>query len=525
MSNHPFSVPGGTPVRRAAVVAGIYAVLGVLWILFSDDIIGRVATDAGQLNQMQTLKGWFFVLVTALILFFLVRRACRGLEEAHGEASRASVDELTGLPGQYRLRRLLAETVEQARLDEVSMAVVVLDVLHLRRINEAFGISAGDNLLVQMADRLRDIAERADVRLTITRPGSGQFLVLCHSPCDTEQAQSIAGIMVERLTVPYQVGSGSITLMVHAGIAVYPRDGFGGRQLRRAAEMAIFDAKRLRMPVALFRDRSEQVREQLALENDLRQALRRRQFLIYFQPLVRIEDGCIVGAEALLRWQHPVHGLIGPDRFIPLLEESGDILAVGDWVMREATRFAAGWAAEGEPLSVTVNVSRMQMESRDFVHRVDQAVSEAGLAPDRLTIEITESLVMTNPQVTMERMTALRDIGVRLAMDDFGTGYSSLAYLKRYPLDMIKVDRSFVQGIPDDRENDLLMETITDMSHRLQRRIVAEGVERRREASRLLEIGCEFAQGYLFSRPLPADQFLTLLQSGRFLTLAEAEAP
>lgn len=517
-NNNSGQQPGFTPARRAAAVAGLYTILGLVWIAFSDDLLARLVDDPQQLSQLQTWKGWFYVLITGVLLYFLVHRALKGLVAAHSEVTRAAVDELTGLPGHYRLRRMLADAVERARRQESSTAVIVLDVHQLRRINEAFGISAGDNLLLRMAQRLGEVRASSSIVFNVSRPGSGQFVVVCEPPCDTGQAQHLAALMVESLSQPYQIANGTINASVRAGIAVFPRDGFAGRQLLRAAEMAVFDAKKLRMAVALFRDRSEQLREQLALENDLREALRRRQFQLYFQPLVRISDGCIVGAEALLRWQHPDFGLIPPDRFIPLLEESGDILAVGDWVLREAIRQAVSWQREGEQLSVAVNVSRLQLENKGFIQNVEQAIDESGLKAESLTLEITETLVMTNPEVNMQRMQALHDIGVRLAMDDFGTGYSSLAYLKRYPLDLIKVDRAFVKNIPDDHENDLLMETIVEMSQRLGRKIVAEGVETRREAERLLEIGCPLAQGYLFSRPMEAKDFAEMVCSSRFLT-------
>ena len=518
MADADISGKSWSPARRAALVAVVYGLLGVLWILFSDDLIARIAEDQQQLSRMQTAKGWFYVLVTALLLYWMIRRAFQGLVAARYEATRAATDELTGLPGHYRLRTLLAENIERARLSGGFMALVVLDVAQLRRINEAFGTAAGDNLLIQIARRLREMDVCQAGRVLLARPGGGQFLAICPAPCDKARAQSLALEMVQRVTGGYQIANGHIDVRVHAGVGLYPRDGYGGRPLRRAAEAAVHDAKMLRMPVALFSERSEQVREQLALESDLHAALSRKQFRIYFQPLVRTRDGRIIGAEALLRWEHPVLGLIEPDRFIPLLEESGDIVEVGDWVLNEAIRFAVAWPAGAEgDLKVSVNVSRLQLESPGFRSGLVRALSESGIAPQRLMLEITESLVMTNPEENMSRMQAIHDAGVGLAMDDFGTGYSSLAYLKRYPLSLIKVDRAFVQGIPDDVENDLLMETIVEMSRRLQRQTVAEGVETPRELERLREIGCEMAQGYLFSRPLPADEFAELVRSGRDL--------
>ena len=501
-----------SPLARAAAIALLYFVVAGLWIAFSDMLLARAVDDPELLTRLQTLKGGFFVLVTAILLFFLVLVSGRHLLKAHREAMQASRDALTGLAGWYRLQDLLGRLVGQSREQNTPMAVIVLDLDRLRRVNEAFGISTGDALLMQVADRLRGLRRN---NLVLARPGSDHFVVLVAPPCDRDEAVKVASEILALLEAPYQVAGESLEVHFRAGIAVYPDDGREEQELLRAAETAVFEARREGSSLAHYRQKGRESRERYILENSLRGALARGEFRVYFQPIVDLGDGRILGGEALLRWQHPELGLVSPGHFIPLLEQSGQILEVGQWVLEEATMQAAGWPKpHGESIGVSVNVSRLQLGDPSFVDHVRRVVSDSGLAVGRLVLEVTESLAMRNPAETMARLQDIRSAGVGVAMDDFGTGYSSLAYLKRYPLDFIKIDRLFVQGIPADRENDLLMETIVDMSRRLGRETVAEGIETAEEARRLAEIGCMRGQGFLFSPAVPPERFHELLSTG-----------
>jgi diguanylate cyclase (GGDEF)-like protein len=504
---------GSMPEWRALQVALIYAVLAGLWIAFSDDTVARLSDDPAVVTELQTLKGGFFVLVTAILLYFLTRRACTGLIQAHGQAARAAHDELTGLPGRARINELVEQAVRKAADTNAQTAVVAIDIDRLRRVNEAYGVAAGDGILLQMADRLRSFRRRD---MSVARPGSDHFVVVVEAPCGRERAWAIAEQLVSMLEAPYEIGGEALELGINAGVAVFPEHAADGRELMRTAEMAVHDARRCGKPIAFHAGRSREFREVFSLESGLRGALERNEYQIYFQPIVRLEEGDIVGAEALLRWEHPRLGLVAPARFVPLLEESGEILPVGRWVLEEAIRHALTWPGDGAlPMRLSVNVSRVQLASHQFVSVVEEVVRSNGFPPERLVLEITESLAMRDPGQTMATLHALRQVGVGIAMDDFGTGYSSLAYLKRYPLDFIKVDRLLVQGIPHDRENDLLMETIIEMGRRLGRHVLAEGVETESEAMRLMDLGCGLAQGYLFSPPVPAGRFRDMLAASR----------
>lgn len=504
---------GTTPTSRGAKVALSYSVIATLWIFFSDALLLRLIQDALLLTQLQTVKGGLFVVVTALVLFVIVRHSHTSLQLTHAEVSRAARDELTGLAGWHHLRQLLGQLLTLARQRNEPMAIIVLGIGQLRRINEVFGVATGDALIMQLAQRLRD---RQQSNLLLARPGGGYFVVLVTPPCDPQKATAIARELVFALNEPVEAAGERLQVTANAGVAVFPRDGHHGDTLLRTAEIAMVDARTSSEAVTSFRKRTAELRARFSLENDLRGALKRGEFRLFFQPLVSLADGEIVGAEALLRWQHPESGLISPATFIPLLEKSGDIVAVGNWVFTEAARWAGEWPdAQLRGLKVSINVSRLQLAQPDFVDSVRQNLQDSGFDPARVVLEITESLAMRDPAETMTRMAELREVGVGLAMDDFGTGYSSLAYLKRYPLNFLKVDRLFVQGIPQDHENDLLMETIMDMSRRLNLLTVAEGIETEDELHRLVDIGYGTGQGFLFSPPIPAEQFHALLASGR----------
>lgn len=512
-----------SPALRALAVAGLYLVVAAAWILCTDFLLAHFADDPQLRRQIQSMKGTTFVLGTALVLFVLLYRSYVSLIRSHEEVTRASRDSLTGMAGWHHLQMMLTQLIQQARRRQDTLAVIVIGIGQLRRINEVFGVTTGDALMMEIAQRLRDL-RRSD--LMLARPGGGFFVVTVAPPCTQQDAEALAETLVAHIDAPVDVSGERLQVTASAGIALYPRDGQHADALLRSAEIAMTDARTSGERVTTFRQRTADLRACFSLENDLHNALARDEFCLYFQPLVRLDDGEIIGAEALLRWQHPRSGLISPSFFIPLLEKSGDIVPVGRWALEEAARLAVTWpTVRGLDMKVSVNVSRLQLGRDDFVDQVQQILAHTGLPPRRLVLEITESLAMRDPTETMLRLQALRDVGVGLAMDDFGTGYSSLAYLKRYPLDFLKVDRLFVNGIPEDRENDQLMETIMDMSRRLHLTTVAEGIETRNELDRLRTIGYRVGQGFLFSPPLPASQFKRLLdeaarQEGAPLPLA-----
>lgn len=499
-----------SPTLRALVTAGVYAGIASLWILFSDLLLARFTQDPVLLSYLQSVKGIAFIGLTAVALFFGLRHSYLSLIRSHEAIARAARDELTGLAGWHHLRQILKRLIQQSRRRNDTMATIVIGIGQLRRINEVFGVTTGDALMMQIAQRLRDLRRS---NLMLARPGGGYFVVLVAPPCSQSEAEALAETLVSHIGVPLDVSGERMQVTANAGIALFPRDGQNADALLRSAEIAMVDARTSGESVTTFRRRTAELRARFSLENDLHSALARDEFRLYFQPLVNLDDGSIIGAEALLRWAHPRSGLISPSLFIPLLEKSGDIVQVGQWVLEQAALHAARWPdIHGHAPRVSVNVSRLQLSRDDFVSQVQKVLRTTGLPPGRLVLEITESLAMRDPTETMTRMEELRQVGVGLAMDDFGTGYSSLAYLKRYPLNFLKVDRLFVHGIPVDRENDQLMETIMDMSRRLHLTTVAEGIETPAELARLKTIGCAIGQGFLFAPPMPAHEFDELLE-------------
>lgn len=502
-----------SPTRRALVISAAYLFIALPWVAFSDALLTRVISDPAWQTAALSWKGVGFALFTAVFMFLLVRRSGQDLVRSHHAARRASRDELTGLPGRHSLHLILCDLMRRATHHGESMAVIVLGVNGLRRINHALGTSAADTLLVQMAQRLQQVRQ---ANLVMARPGGGYFVLGVAPPCSAEQALGEAKLLRNLLQEPYEVAGMRLDVTVSAGVATFPEEADNPDALVRVAEMAMVQARDQDLGVTRFQRSSPRHRDSLSLELDLRRALGNGEFELFYQPLMATTGERIVGAEALLRWRHPRHGLIPPVDFVPLLEQSGDIVTVGEWVLHEACRRAAGWP---DDCYVSVNVSRRQLGNPALPQQVRAALAGAGLPPHRLVLEITESLAMRDPAETQGRLQALKHLGVTLAMDDFGTGYSSLAYLRRFPLDVIKIDRLFIQGIPEDRDNDTLVRTIIEMAHSLGRRVIAEGVEHRAEMERLRALGCETAQGYYYARPMPLADFQRFVREYTTLTL------
>ncbi len=495
-----------TPSKRALQVATLYAFLAGLWIAFSDQALARIIDDSATMAWAQTLKGWFFVLVTASLLFILVHRATRGLLRGYRAAVNATRDELTGLAGRAAIRDLGPAVLARAECMGEPAAFIMLDVDRLNRVNDAFGVGAGNAILMGIARRLQRLG-RAD--LTLVRPGSDEFLIMVAPPCTPEAAEELVRDILSRVNRPYRLAGETVQIGVCAGIACYPRDGQTVDELVLAADKAV-SAAEPGNDIVFFKRADEKARQLFNIENALNHALEKKQFRLFMQPVVDLDTGAILGAEALIRWEHPRLGLVSPGHFIPMLEHNGGIHDVGAWVLEEAIRGLHQWP-DSDGLQIGVNVSRIQLETPDFLDYSAQLMDRANGQAGSLILEMTESMAMRDPEVIISRLRELKTHGHDMAMDDFGTGYSSLAYLKRFPFDYIKIDRAFVRGIPDDVENDLLVQTMRDMTSRLGKRTVAEGVEIPEEARRLRQLGFRGVQGYLFDRPMPADDFGELL--------------
>lgn len=432
----------------------------------------------------------------------------------------ANHDPLTGLPNRRLLIDHLSQALAHAARRERAVGVLFLDLDRFKTINDSLGHGAGDLLLKAVADRLRGCVREGD---TVARHGGDEFVIILDDMAHAQDAAHIAQKLLEQVARPFhgdtQVSSGEDFFSTACiGISLYPGDGEDTQTLLKNADAAMYRAKaRGGNSYQFFTPEMDtQARMRLSLENALHAALEYNQFKLHYQPQVDLASGEITGVEALLRWDHPSHGLVSPSEFIPLLEETGLIVPVGEWVLREACAQARTWREAGSPwLRVAVNLSARQLRDQSFADSVAQTLADFELDPACLELEITESMVMQQPHQAMDILSRLSNLGVRLAIDDFGTGYSSLSHLKLFPINTIKIDQSFVHDLPDDTNDAAIVQAIIALARALELDVIAEGVETREQRAFLRAYGCDAMQGYFFSRPLPAKELLHLLSSCR----------
>jgi len=437
-------------------------------------------------------------------------------------AHQAIHDPLTGLPNRLlfvdRLRRALAAE------GHGRTAVLFLDLDHFKVINDSLGHSAGDRLLVTIADRLRNAVRPND---TIARFGGDEFTVLCTDVPDERVAAEIAERIASAVAKPVQLSEGAIYVTISVGIALSGGEMETPETLLRNADAAMYGAKengRARFEIYATGTRDHAV-TQLRTGNELRRALEQDELRVYYQPILSLATNRISGFEALVRWQHPERGLVAPDQFIPLAEETGLVVPIGAWVLEQACRQAADWQAAGAPVSISINLSPRQLAEANLPGTVAAALDRTGVDRDRVWLEITESTLMRDAESAVSMLHELRDLGVHLAVDDFGTGYSSMTYLKRFPVDSLKVDRSFVDGLGREPEATAICTAVVSLAHALGMGAVAEGVETPEQLDALRSLGCEFAQGYLFGRPAPPDHYGMRAAAPRALEPAPVSLP
>ncbi len=424
----------------------------------------------------------------------------------------ANHDGLTGLLNRHGLLSSLRHEVEQARIQREQLAVLFLDLDRFKAINDTLGHGAGDRLLVAATERLRYQLKNRDL---IGRLGGDEFTVVLDGIAGPEVAVEVAQRVVRAMAQPFVIDGHEMFVTASVGVALYPGDGADAQTLLKNADIAMYQAKERGRSTYQFFDKAMNAEafEHLLLENSLRHALDRGEFELHYQPQVATQSGEIVGVEALIRWRHPELGLLSPAKFIPLAEQNGLIVAIGSWVLEEACRQGRAWLDAGLGLQhIAVNLSARQFASGDLLDTVDAALLDSQLPAAMLELEITESTIMQNPQEAAVLLQRLRERGVVLSIDDFGTGHSSLVSLKQYPLDSLKIDRGFVQGLPNDEDDQAITETIIAIARKMRLKVVAEGVETPEQLAYLRDAGCELAQGYLLGRPQPAYVLQSLLQ-------------
>lgn len=427
----------------------------------------------------------------------------------------AEHDFLTGLPNRLLINDRLSQALMIAKRDKEYVALLFLDLDRFKNINDSLGHEIGDQLLKMVAIKLASCLRASD---TISRQGGDEFMILLPEMVDHFSPAEVAEKLLAAATQPFEIAGHEIRISVSIGIAVYPDDGDNVEMLTKSADSAMYHAKALGRNNYQFFTQSmnERIRQLAELEHHLRRAVELNEFFLVYQPKVDILTGDIVGVEALLRWQHAQWGLVAPDRFISIGEDTGLIKPIGAWVLKEACRQNRAWQDAGfKKMPISVNVSAVQLREKLFLQEVTETLMLTGLAPNYLELEVTESVAIEGEQDTISWLTTLKDMGVGLSIDDFGTGYSSLSYLKRLPIDTIKIDKSFIRDIKTDPDDATIISAIIKMSHGLKLKVIAEGVETQEQLDFLTLEGCDQYQGYLISEPVSAEKFVDLLKANK----------
>jgi diguanylate cyclase (GGDEF)-like protein len=437
----------------------------------------------------------------------------QGLEAATRQLRHlATHDALTGLPNRVLLDDRIAQALTHANRERHSFAVMHCDLDRFKLINDSLGHHAGDYLLQEVARRLTNVVRDVD---TVARLGGDEFIIVLSPVTTRNDAELVARRVIEAMQPAVEIAGITIHASPSIGIAFYPDDGSSVEALIAHADAAMFTAKqRGRNSVQCYESGMDAgTHDKVRLESDLHTALAKHQFELYYQPKVDTMSGTFYSAEALIRWRHPERGLVSPAAFIPLAEECGLIGPIGEWVLREACRQGQAWQKAGlSPIRIAVNVAASQFRAGDLVQTIRRALADAELEPRFLEVELTESAVMSDPEESIKILEQLSDMGVLVSVDDFGTGYSSMSYLRRFPIDQLKIDRSFLSEITARSDDASIVGAIVSLAHNLRLKVVAEGVETVAQLDLLKTLGCDQYQGYQFSPPLPAAEFETLMR-------------
>jgi len=440
-------------------------------------------------------------------------------KEKERMAYQAKHDALTQLPNRHLLLERIREAIQKKNYGKKKVAVLFLDLDDFKKVNDAYGHSTGDVLLVKVVERLKTINRSTDA---FARLGGDEFIIVLESLPDEEIAAEeiamrAAQRILEALKLAFHLNQHDFFISGSIGISLYPRDGADPETLLKNADTAMYRAKETGRNRFQFytREMNARIIDRLTMENDLRQAIKKEEFQVYYQLLVGVHEKQITGVECLLRWNHPERGLIFPSEFIPLVEKTGLIVPLGEWVIRTACEQALQWTEMGFPsMRIAVNLSPLQFSQENFSETVAEILLETALPPHCLSLEITESMIMKDVKAAVFTLTALKSMGIHIAIDDFGTGYSSLSYLKSFPIDQLKIDQSFVRDVITDTNDAAISKAIIAMAHSMNLSVIAEGVETEEQASFLKSNGCDELQGYHYCRPVVEKEMTQILMTG-----------
>jgi diguanylate cyclase (GGDEF)-like protein len=465
----------------------------------------------GQVKRWVWAADLVFALILALVLIW--RKADQRIQVL------ANYDTVTGLPNRNLLHDRLAQTISFSRRYQRSMGILFIDLDDFKNVNDSLGHHVGDQLLKELAARLKSCVREVD---TVARLGGDEFVIVLMGVAYRDDVIFFAEKLLEAIARPFPLEGRELFVSTSIGIAVYPKDGEDEATLLKNADSAMYHAKERGKGNYSFysADMNATALERLSLVNDLHRALERNEFILHYQPQISLKGGKITGVEALIRWQHPQHGLVAPAKFIRAAEETRLIVPIGQWVMRAACAQAVKWHEQGYAVTLAVNLSALQLDEHALVKMVDETLLATGINPRFLELELTETQLIQQPDAIYKIFEQLREKGVRMAIDDFGTGYSSLSYLKKLPIDKLKIDASFVRDIATDSNSLEIVQAIISMAHGLRLKALAEGVETQEQRELLHRLGCDELQGYVYSKPLSPDEVGALLAEQSYVAAA-----